>query len=494
MALDDLLISTGVDQLIRLVKERGKVEIGAAAKELKQPLRTIEDWAHVLEEEGLVRIEYKLTKIYLVWQSPSGEYVAQKTGKLEAKATRTKAEVEQLLSKVERGGAELGQMQQEVSRLEGARPISPQEAERLKTDLAELDKNYSSTIKSSSEKLERLRKKVATLAPQLGEGAKDDSADVEKELSVLRNFEKTLQTQLEDTEEFFGAFEARLEDFRKRIEEGKSDEKAEEARRELAEARGLKAELASAMGAMADEHKALSGKLNGIEEKLRELSERDDSLAGAKKKLAEIRRIALDARKQRKATAEQLSDALSLVKKQSSRLQEMLQSQSSAGKAVRELKDEYVDIQDEVSRASELLLAKQKEVSGRVSSQIKALDAGGKGANIDKEEVQKVSFMLRELRREQALLEENVRMLLKETDLLRLETSPAGKEGAAVASAAGGAQGAGEREVSVAFVEKVKLTEEEEGEFEHKREELRSLIRKMWEESRGEPRPPDRPA
>ena len=35
MALDDLLISTGVDGLIRLVKERGRVEIGAAAKELK---------------------------------------------------------------------------------------------------------------------------------------------------------------------------------------------------------------------------------------------------------------------------------------------------------------------------------------------------------------------------------------------------------------------------------------------------------------------------
>ena len=56
MALDDLLISTGVDHLIKLVKEKQRVEIGAAAEELKLPLRTVEDWSHVLEEEGLVTI------------------------------------------------------------------------------------------------------------------------------------------------------------------------------------------------------------------------------------------------------------------------------------------------------------------------------------------------------------------------------------------------------------------------------------------------------
>ena len=66
MALDDLLISTGVDNLIRIVKERGRVEIGSAARELRLPARTVEDWAHVLEEEGIITVEYKLTKAYLV--------------------------------------------------------------------------------------------------------------------------------------------------------------------------------------------------------------------------------------------------------------------------------------------------------------------------------------------------------------------------------------------------------------------------------------------
>ena len=40
-------------------------------------------------------------------------------------------------------------------------------------------------------------------------------------------------------------------------------------------------------------------------------------------------------------------------------------------------------------------------------------------------------------------------------------------------------------EESAAFVEKIRLSEAEEGEFERKREELRSLIHKMWEDSKG---------
>ena len=125
MALDDLLISTGVDQLIKLVKEKGRVEIGAAASELSQPIRTIEDWSHVLEEEGLVRVEYKLTKIFLVWTGPTREYVAQKSEKLEKKAAGARQEIDKLLTRVEEGGQELEQMEGELEKLEKAPPAAP---------------------------------------------------------------------------------------------------------------------------------------------------------------------------------------------------------------------------------------------------------------------------------------------------------------------------------------------------------------------------------
>ena len=67
---DELLITTGVDALVRLVKEKEKIELAIAAKTLGIPQSTIEDWAHILEEEGIISIDYSLTKIYLSWVVP----------------------------------------------------------------------------------------------------------------------------------------------------------------------------------------------------------------------------------------------------------------------------------------------------------------------------------------------------------------------------------------------------------------------------------------
>ena len=57
------------------------------------------------------------------------------------------------------------------------------------------------------------------------------------------------------------------------------------------------------------------------------------------------------------------------------------------------------------------------------------------------------------------------------------------------ATARGGVQkpsGAAGEDASIAFVEKVRLSQDEENDFERKRDELRTLIRKMWEESKGD--------
>jgi len=77
MEFDELLITTGVDALVRLVKERERVELEDASSILNIPLETLEDWARVLEEEGILRIEYRLTHIYLVWVKPSADQIEE---------------------------------------------------------------------------------------------------------------------------------------------------------------------------------------------------------------------------------------------------------------------------------------------------------------------------------------------------------------------------------------------------------------------------------
>lgn len=487
MALDDLLISTGVDQLIRLVKERGKVDISTAAKELKQPQRTIEDWAHVLEGEKLITIEYRLTKVIMVWHSPSSEYVAQRSEKLSAKATAAKGDLEALLSKVQQGGSELEAIEHELHKIETAVLMTPEDAQKMKAELSALDKKYAEQAKAASEKLNRLKKKLLSLAPQMGvneEGKPERS--VEKELAVLKNFESTLQSQVDDNETFFGAFEARLEDFRKRIEEGASDARVAELKGELAEIKEVKAELAGAMEALADEQQSLHTRVVEIEKQIEDYSEQEGSIAGTKKKLSELRRMAEDALKQKEAVAEQLADAISLVRKQSSKVSRLAAKEAQAATMQQQIKDEYIDIAEEIARANDEVGSRQKDVSKKLSQQMAALETlkSGAAGPINKEEIQKVSFMLREMKREQELLAAKVKGLVREAEIVRLESEPGAKTVKALPK-----RTEEEQQKSVAFVEKIKLSQDEEGEFERKREELRSLIHKMWEESKGGPSP-----
>jgi hypothetical protein len=63
----DKTIETGVDQLIKLVKEKKRISINDAAKTIRMPLHTVQKWVDFLVEEKILGVEYKFTvpHIYL---------------------------------------------------------------------------------------------------------------------------------------------------------------------------------------------------------------------------------------------------------------------------------------------------------------------------------------------------------------------------------------------------------------------------------------------
>jgi chromosome segregation ATPase len=63
----DELISTGVDQLINVVFNKKRVKLEDVANELGISQNVIQEWVKILEDEGLVKMEYSFTTPYLVW-------------------------------------------------------------------------------------------------------------------------------------------------------------------------------------------------------------------------------------------------------------------------------------------------------------------------------------------------------------------------------------------------------------------------------------------
>ncbi len=64
MAADENVV-TGIDTLFKYVNERGETDIPALAGALGASEQTIQSWSTVLEKSGLVKITYKLGKMYV---------------------------------------------------------------------------------------------------------------------------------------------------------------------------------------------------------------------------------------------------------------------------------------------------------------------------------------------------------------------------------------------------------------------------------------------
>lgn len=58
-------IETAVDSLVRLVKDKKLIALDDAAKLLGVPENIVNEWASFLEEDKILKIEYKMTKPYL---------------------------------------------------------------------------------------------------------------------------------------------------------------------------------------------------------------------------------------------------------------------------------------------------------------------------------------------------------------------------------------------------------------------------------------------
>ncbi|MDD5336889.1 MAG: hypothetical protein PHS02_00205 [Candidatus ainarchaeum sp.] len=64
---DDALISTDIDNIIKYLASKKRVEMGALAQQFGMKRESIKKWIGILEDEGYVQIEYHLLNEFVVW-------------------------------------------------------------------------------------------------------------------------------------------------------------------------------------------------------------------------------------------------------------------------------------------------------------------------------------------------------------------------------------------------------------------------------------------
>jgi DNA repair exonuclease SbcCD ATPase subunit len=562
MEFDELLITTGVDALVRLVRDRKKIELEEAASALNIGQETLEEWARVLEEEGILRMEYHLTHIYLVWVKPTEEQVSSEVESFK----EAKKGIEDEVAEVRKKAAEqtvgfdelrmsfrefyakayprIEKLEKEVAKLPSAKALTENVAAKRQASLAALSSQLEEVKGGVGEAREDLRKLGIGKNASESRGWMDKVEGINQELKSMQAELQELKKRssraapsevaLPPVTEMRKKFESLKKDFdelRSKNAKIRQDmlslRESSETLKDVAESIVGKEDKAGSlhdeMKALNEEAEALMKKAKDISARVKEnedLTDRSESAVNVakgiltrfpsqEKVVAELDRMQkaedslaekvgaldslLEAAGGRQVNAKQFAD---LAKRMDEKAEQMRRDMDSLAGALEDEKATYLTFQKIKERVVPSIEAYQKQLDtlgteigkmkaeaetgrGNIEEDAKKLAQALKGSDAQEalkaaQEVTEKKRMLDEISQsleDMNTLSENlnkrITLLAREAKILEIRT---------------GGEGVAETEAKREEVrQELKLSEQEELEFRKKREELKNLIKKLWE-------------
>ncbi len=517
MGFEDFLISTGVDGLINLIHERKKVEISDASRQLGIPTTTIENWAKTLEKEGLIKIDYNLTKQFLIWASlDSQEYaqkkeqnaidraqVSKKLEKLEKTVSQNLVELEdvklQFEGKREDVEQKLGILSQDVRDATLLATQATQQIETKKNNLKQLEKELIDARKELSQFEEEIKNSPVT------ENQKKEGS--EELMQKLDGACSSIEQKIANTSQEFEQIVDRLNTIARDLDGDDSSKMLEQIKSELDEVKFARNELVKSAKALLEEAKDMGERQSILSQRVLAIEKVRGQKFDPKKLKVEIEGIYEQAVKSSKEIMDQMQNDLLVVRKQIQDYSQATYKYQTISSRVQNIQNRYNVESSQLSAlltnleqaqtkyANDLedakkMLGSNKEQFETLLNKAKQIDLMLSNVNDLKVEGEKLATHLKGLIREAQIVD-----MAAPTDarqMLKTQKSPVHMPVAQVRNKLENDSVIDDdihtQEQYKQISDKITLTEQEERDFEKKREELRWLIHRMWEEDRaGEP-------
>ncbi len=339
------LITTGVDQLVQLLRERKRISLAEAAKQLAVPRELVEEWTDFLEERGLVKLEYKFTTPYLVYTKPTAETVRKTEKSFQNKREAFQRQVESTLRVIQQHAAGLLDVKHHLDRLnaeieEKVKHIREelQALERFDTLKKDLRKELIQEYEAQRKKLDQLTQRMEQTDKQLAEKLKEVHgayARLDKaleDLQEIQSFERKMKGTIHDLRKELERLEKRRREDERVIQEEQKrigllrktiqrlESQLQAYRNQL---RPLMAEYARMQK---DWEKAKNDLLARIEERLKRISTHQSEAKRARERLEEYvkRKVEIDVLMDALTSeAEKLRGELLLLKQEAALLKTM---------------------------------------------------------------------------------------------------------------------------------------------------------------------------
>jgi len=223
MGLTDSIIETGVDKLVKLVNEKGKVSSFDAAKELGVSNTVVMEWADFLEEEDIISIEYKFTKPFLVPRKLGKKEIQEKAKEFSGKKDVFVRKAEVSLSFLDKEAAKLNSIKEEFDNIKkeagfdlGNVKNELEELEKYEHLKIDMDKQIENQKKVSMGKIDSMMKLVSREKKRYDEllsEIKKEEEGLEKEKTEAKSLEeseKLIQNRLTGIKQLISKVEGKL--------------------------------------------------------------------------------------------------------------------------------------------------------------------------------------------------------------------------------------------------------------------------------------------
>ncbi|MBI2647139.1 hypothetical protein HYW99_01565 [Candidatus Woesearchaeota archaeon] len=194
MEIGSSIIETGVDKLVNLIKERGKIALADAAKELGVSETVVQEWSDFLEEEGIISIEYKLTKPYLVERKLTKKEVEKKAKEFTSKKDVFVRKAEVSLNFLEKQAEELKKVKGEFDKLKNELGL---ELDTTRNELKELEQ-YQQMREQLKKQIEEQKKDAQLKIEELTKQVLREQKKYQEMVTNIQKERKELATEKEE--------------------------------------------------------------------------------------------------------------------------------------------------------------------------------------------------------------------------------------------------------------------------------------------------------
>lgn len=214
--IKDVKLLTGVDQLLNLVQTKGRVSIDEAAKELGLGKTIVREWAEFLEDEGIVNLEFKFSKVFITPKLHK-KLTESKVKELNLKKQAFLAKIETAVQSIEEEARELTKSLQEIGNV---KDLFDSELKGVKKEIQEMEQYHklkrelSQGIAKEKVYLDKLLKDIKT--QEVNEETTEKGV-LEKEKHVEKAL-KLEQEQIKSKEEAIKNLRAKIRSIKETLE------------------------------------------------------------------------------------------------------------------------------------------------------------------------------------------------------------------------------------------------------------------------------------